>query len=386
MENTPLLSIVIPTRNREDYCIHALNHILSFDEQDFELIIQDNSDTTRILDYIKKNQDSRLKYHFTPEPINSVKNLDYAISLATGKYITMIGDDDTVLPTIFNVVQYANKFGYDTISQKNVIPYFWPNSLGTGSSGELHLKQFSSQKKMPDVKKNVNLFLKNGMIDYLSFDFPKVYHGIVSKNVLDKVKNKTGHYFGGLSPDIYAAMSLSFFTERFIVIDFPFTIGGVCKSSSTAEDMTGGHKGELKTAPHLHLRGNYIWDKRIPQYYSVESIWAESAIKSLTELDNESLLKDLRFPYFVLFALWRGKGIRKLIIKKVLNSQEGLFSKIILVLMVLADIIPFLITKILKLIQNKNTNNSQIITNVDNIELAVNEVMINIPTKFPFKN
>jgi len=359
---------------------------LTFDEQDFELIVQDNSDTTRILDYIKNNQDSRLKYHYTPERVNSVINLDYAISLATGKYIVMIGDDDTVLPTIFNVVQYANKFGYDAISQKNVIPYFWPNSLGAGSSGELHLKQFSSQKKMPDLNKNVNLFLKNGMIDYLAFDFPKVYHGIVSKNVLDKVKNKTGHYFGGLSPDIYAAMSLSFFTERFIVIDYPFTIGGVCKISSTAEAMTGRHIGELKTAPHLHLRGNYIWDKRIPQYYSVESIWAESAIKSFVELDNEFMLKDLRFSYFVLFALWRGKGIRKLIIKKVLNSPEGLFSKIISVFKIIADIIPFLITKILKLIQNKNTNNTQTIKNIDNIELAVNAVMINIPTDFPYKN
>ena len=65
------------------------------------------------------------------------------------------------------------------------------------------------------------------MIDYLSFDFPKVYHGIVLKSVLDKVKAKRA-LLCGLSPDIYA-MTLSFFTERFIVIDYPFTIGGIAK-------------------------------------------------------------------------------------------------------------------------------------------------------------
>ena len=327
-----------------------------------------------------------MKYQYAPERINSLINMDYAISLATGKYITMIGDDDTVLPTIFDVVKYANKFGYDAISQKNVIPYFWPNSLGAGSSGKLNLNRFSFEKKRPDINKNLNLFLKNGMIDYLSFDFPKVYHGIVLKSVLDKVKSKTGHYFGGLSPDIYAAMTLSFFTERFIVIDYPFSVGGICKSSTTAQGMTGGHIGELKTAPHLYKRGNYIWDKRIPQYYSVESIWAESAIKGFIELDNEFLLKDFRFSFFVLFAIWRGKGIRKLIIKKVLNSQQGLFNKIILVLKTLVYIIPFLITKILKLILNKNTNKTQTIKNIDTINLAVSEVMINIPAKFPLKN
>ena len=92
------------------------------------------------------------------------------------------------------------------------------------------------------------------------------------------------------------------------------------------------------------------------------------------------------FSFFVLFAIWRGKGIRKLIIKKVLNSQQGLFNKIILVLKTLVYIIPFLITKILKLILNKNTNKTQTIKNIDTINLAVSEVMINIPAKFPLKN
>ena len=181
-------------------------------------------------------------------------------------------------------------------------------------------------------------------------------------------------------------MTLSFLTKSFIVVDYPFTIGGICKSSTTAQGMTGGHRGELKTAPHLHLRGNYVWDKRIPQYYSVESIWAESAIKGFVELDNEFLLRDFRFPFFILFAIWRGKGIRKLIVNKVLNSQNGLFSKIILVLKTLAYIMPFLIIKVLRLIQNKNSNNTQTIKNIDTIDLAVNEVMINIPEKFPLKN
>ena len=54
--------------------------------------------------------------------------------------------------------------------------------------------------------------------------------------------------------DIYAAMTV-IFNKSFIVIDYPFTIGGICKSSTTAQGMTGGHRGELKTAPHLHLRG-----------------------------------------------------------------------------------------------------------------------------------
>ena len=295
MNNTPLLSIVIPTRNREFYCIQAIKHILSFENQEFELVIQDNSDSKQIFDFINTIQDSRLKYFYTENQLNSLFNMDLAISRANGQYITMIGDDDTVLSTIFKVVEYAFKNNYDAISQKNVVSYNWPNSLGEEVAGELSYKKITYQKVNPNINENINLLLKNGMIDYLSFSFPKVYHGIVLRQRLVEIKKQAGNFFGGLSPDIYSAVSLSFFVKNFIVIDYPYTIAGACQSSTTSQNLSGGHRGELNKAPHLNLRGNYIWDKRIPAYYSVESIWAESAVKSFLENDKEFILKKFNF-------------------------------------------------------------------------------------------
>jgi glycosyltransferase involved in cell wall biosynthesis len=382
---TPLLSIVIPTRNREIYCIEAIKHILSFTENDFELIIQDNSDTTKIKDYISNIKDERLLYNYTKERLNSLLNMDFAISLAKGKFVIMIGDDDTVLPTIFNVVGYADKFNYDAISQKNIISYSWPNALGEGSSGELFFKEFSLEKKKADIDHNINKLLRNGMIDYLSLSLPKVYHGIVTKELLDKIKMSTGHYFGGLSPDIFSSISLSFLVQNFIEIDYPFSIAGACGSSTTAQNLVGTHRGELKTAPHLYLRGNYIWDKRIPSFYSVETIWAESAIKSFVELKKEHLLKDFKYAYFILFALRRGKGIRKLILRETINTRDSLFQKTLLTINVLFAFIPFIFEKISKLI-NKKDDNTNRVTGVENIKLAANSVMEFIPKDFPFNN
>lgn len=42
-----LLSIVIPTRDREYYCIEAIKNILSYNNEDFELVVQDNSDSEK---------------------------------------------------------------------------------------------------------------------------------------------------------------------------------------------------------------------------------------------------------------------------------------------------------------------------------------------------
>ena len=315
MNNLPLLSIVIPTRNREFYCIQAIKHILSFENKDFELVIQDNSESKKIFDFVNNIEDSRLKYFYTENQLNSLINMDLAISRAKGRYVTMIGDDDTVLPTIFKVVAYAFKNNYDAISQKNIVSYNWPNSLGEGLGGVISYKVVRNKKLTPVIKDEINLLLTNGMIDYLSFSFPKVYHGLVLKQHLDGIKKQTGHFFGGLSPDIYSAISLSFFVKKFIVIDYPLTIAGACASSTTSQNLLGGHKGELEKAPHLNLRGEYVWDKRIPSYYSVESIWAESAIKSFVENGKDYLLEYAFDADFAIVKAWKGDEAGNLIFK-----------------------------------------------------------------------
>ena len=49
----PILSIIIATKNRILYCINVIETILKFDNSDFELVIQDNSDTLELHDYVQ---------------------------------------------------------------------------------------------------------------------------------------------------------------------------------------------------------------------------------------------------------------------------------------------------------------------------------------------
>jgi hypothetical protein len=177
---------------------------------------------------------------------------------------------------------------------------------------------------------------------------------------------------------------LSFFAEKFIIIDYPFTIGGACPKSSTAQNIAGGHRGELQSAPHLHLRGEYLWDKRIPRFYSVESIWAESAIKSLVELDKKHFLNLFNFQYFILFSLWRGKTIRMLIIKNILNDSSQRYHKLIQTIKILLSIFPFFLTKVKREFLNKKNLKVTTIAEVNDIRIATEILMRFVPDKFPF--
>lgn len=86
MIKKPMLSIMIATKNRIPYCIHVIETILKFPDQDFELVIQDNSDTLELKEYCDVITDKRFKYNYTPPPFSSIDNFNKVISLSKGQY------------------------------------------------------------------------------------------------------------------------------------------------------------------------------------------------------------------------------------------------------------------------------------------------------------
>ena len=118
---------------------------------------------------------------------------------------------------------------------------------------------------------------------------PRLYHGIVRRSCLDVIKEKTGAYFNGLTPDIYNAVALSLVSPKTVVADFPITVSGMCPKSGSADSATGRHTGNLADAPHFRGHDSYTWDEKIPAIYSVESIWAETVVHALRDFGREDL-------------------------------------------------------------------------------------------------
>jgi len=50
----PLLSIIIPTRNRISFCISVIDSILNITDIRLELVVQDNSDSHELEQHVKK--------------------------------------------------------------------------------------------------------------------------------------------------------------------------------------------------------------------------------------------------------------------------------------------------------------------------------------------
>src|SRR5687768_13393833 len=97
---SPLLSIIIPTKNRQYTCLYAIESALNMKSDIFEVVVQDCGDTNSLEEAIvsKFGNDNRLKYRYTNTSPSMTENWNLAITHAKGKYICGIGDDDAVLP------------------------------------------------------------------------------------------------------------------------------------------------------------------------------------------------------------------------------------------------------------------------------------------------
>ncbi|SHM28253.1 Glycosyl transferase family 2 [Chitinophaga jiangningensis] len=287
----PLLSIVIATKNREKYCISAIESICALAHTDLQIAIADNSASTMLRDFVASCNDSRINYAYDPSPITSIDNFNKAMELATGKYLCMIGDDDTILPVIFEIIRWMESEEIDSVSSSTHINYVWPNpALKDCTTGRLEIPSYSGGVKEINCQQALQDLLRNGIVNYQIYGLPRIYHGIVRRSLMTEIREKTGHYFGGLSPDIYSTISLSIVARNHFVLDYPFTIAGACPASTSVSSLQGTHSGELKDAAHfVNRKEPYAWETNVPYFYSVETIWAESGLKATKEMDRTDL-------------------------------------------------------------------------------------------------
>ena len=69
------LSVVIPTKNRQQYCILVIRQVVKSTSDQVEIVIQDNSDDDRLRTEIELLDSERVIYNYEKRPLSFVENL-----------------------------------------------------------------------------------------------------------------------------------------------------------------------------------------------------------------------------------------------------------------------------------------------------------------------
>ncbi|MBR1797937.1 MAG: glycosyltransferase [Clostridiales bacterium] len=91
------VSICIPTYNGELYIESALRSIIAQTYDNIEIIVTDDCSTDNTVSIIKSNF-SDVILHLNEKRLGLVGNWNHCVSLATGKYIKLMGQDDILEP------------------------------------------------------------------------------------------------------------------------------------------------------------------------------------------------------------------------------------------------------------------------------------------------
>ncbi len=97
-EHAPLVSVGIPTFNRELLIGRAVSSVMSQDYPNIEIVISDNcsADSTSSICLSLAAQDARIRYIRQPRNIGATRNFDAVLKQASGEYFMWLGDDDHV--------------------------------------------------------------------------------------------------------------------------------------------------------------------------------------------------------------------------------------------------------------------------------------------------
>ncbi|MBZ5699349.1 MAG: glycosyltransferase family 2 protein [Acidobacteriia bacterium] len=307
-EQQILLSIVVPTRNRARYAISMIESILDLKGDVFELVVSDNSDDNTLADWVTHQcNDPRLIYKRVTGALSMTENHNHAFGMASGEFVCLIGDDDTVLPTILDGCRCAHQQKLDALTPGTTIRYCWPDLVhrywGKRQAGKIYADRWEGQVWVGNPKREAFACMRRA--GQGTAWLPKLYHGIVRRSLLEELKAETGAYCFGVSPDVYMAMALARKVIRQACTDTPLTIPGSSGGSNSGRAAKREHKGDLKKDPHMVAFRDEIWPEGNPEFFSIETVWAQAALEAVRRANWEEMLSVFNFPYLYAICFLR---------------------------------------------------------------------------------
>ena len=211
-----LFSIVIPCRNRGDLARQVVQMILRQDYQNWEICLFDNASETPLAEMLSDLNDPRIKLARSDDFLPVTQSWNNGFAMAKGDYVTMIGDDDGILPGFFSRLNaLADYFDDPELIFSGMLQFVYPGVSPVERGGyavHLPVADFMDCESYPFIleDKEVERSIANSLDVNRSFYFNMPAY-TASRGLLQKMK-RNGKILHSPFPDYYyanIALSLS---------------------------------------------------------------------------------------------------------------------------------------------------------------------------------
>jgi glycosyltransferase involved in cell wall biosynthesis len=258
----PTFSICIPTRERDVTLRSTIETVLAVRHPDFEIIVQDNFSSPATAEVVKSFDDPRLRYFRSERRLAMHDNWEAALEKATGNYVIFVGDDDAVMPDCFERAEPLLKsFDPDVLAWPGHV-YYWPDCpdpvrrnllIADIRNGPIWCEGFADDP----FGANISYRFVDRPPGTIVFDgrsvakgwyawqgarpYAPIYHGIVCRRVIDRVRARCGRYFLDPTVDFASIAVNAYFSETILFYSRALSMSGYSGRSN------GGALGNAET-------------------------------------------------------------------------------------------------------------------------------------------
>jgi glycosyltransferase involved in cell wall biosynthesis len=267
-------SIIIPVRNGAATIQSTITSCLNQTFEDYEIVVQDNASTDLTTEIVKSFDSKRIKLFSNYEALYITDNWNRALANASGDYVIFLGADDAIRSdSLRKIAAILEETSTHSVTWSQAC-YTWPNFGIEFESNRLSIPPISKEYSFIDIAEHDDE-LQAGKIP----TFPSIYYGCISRELINRAM-KNGPLFDGRCPDIYSAILLSFFTDKYIRIEDPLTITGLSAQSSVTAQISDVSKAEdVRTdLRHLLEKSRVNRSKNIPEI-DLACIWVLESLQ-----------------------------------------------------------------------------------------------------------
>ncbi|MCI4663856.1 MAG: glycosyltransferase [Neomegalonema sp.] len=231
----PRYSVVIPTRNRAETCVHAVRTILAAQRKDVEIILADASDDpTRLKRALEQSGlDGPVILPPPGRPLPMQENWERGLAAAHAPWVIFIGDDDGMLPNAFAMLDALTDAPVAPVVAWEPIDYRWPCYPG-GSAGQLTFSTEAPSLSLCEGEKALTQHFAWSTRRKWPAIGPSIYHGAVHRDLIQRVKNRHGRYFSSFIVDYASAIANAAEIRAYLRYTGPLSILGASGKSNSA--------------------------------------------------------------------------------------------------------------------------------------------------------
>jgi glycosyltransferase involved in cell wall biosynthesis len=241
---TPLITVIIPTRNRCETLRATLKTCVEQDADKLRVIVSDNCSDDETREVVRSFSDTRIRYINTGTRLSMTGNFEFSLRHAESGYVTFLGDDDGLMPgAARRVAELVADTGSDAITSTSVY-YSWPNFPFKHWRNMALVRDLGNAIEWKNAKREVaRLISYRGLERNYIWGLPSVYRGFISSDIIKRA-TRNGRYFHSVTPDAYSAFVNSFFIDSYVYLHAPLTIEGVSGKSNGASQIFGKDQRE----------------------------------------------------------------------------------------------------------------------------------------------